>query len=444
MKKAELKSEKLTDAIVKDLAAPKVGNKITYDGEVKGFGVRVTKAGAKAFILNYRANGQERRITIGSCTDWKAADARKYAKDLKTRVDRGEDPMADRHEDRAAATVNMLADRFEEEHVAKKAASTQTDYKGILKTYIRPELGTKKVADVRHTDIERLHNRIQKTAPYRANRVASVLSKMMSLAIKWEMRTDNPARGVERAPEERRERFLTPAEIERLAAELLVHPEKVTANAIRLLLLTGARRGETLSARWSEFDLEAGVWVKPSAHTKTKKLHRVPLSAPAVMLLTEMKADAQKRLDEENRTRAAGTKPKELGYVFPGLKGRPLQEPKRAWLSICVHAGLAEKVQKVDAKGKPIRNAKGESVMIWQSTVRLHDLRHTYASILASAGLSLPIIGRLLGHTQAATTQRYAHLMDDPLRAATERVGEIISPKAKGTAEIFDISSRRA
>jgi integrase len=161
------------------------------------------------------------------------------------------------------------------------------------------------------------------------------------------------------------------------------------------------------------------------------------------MLLNEMKADAQKRLNEENRTRKPGAKEKELGFVFPGIKDRPLQEPKRAWLSICVNAGLAVKVEKVDAKGKAVRDAKGQPVMVWQSTVRLHDLRHTYASILASAGLSLPIIGRLLGHTQAATTQRYAHLMDDPLRAATERVGAIVSGQ-RSAGEVAEMSEARA
>ena len=438
------KPDKLTDALVKDLPAPEVGNRITYDSEVKGFGVRVTKAGARAFILNYRVSGRERRITIGSYPDWKTPAARDHAKNLKKQVDVGNDPMGDRHDERAAKTMDELADRFDEDHLSKRRPATQTDYRSILRLYIRPELGKIKVADIRHSDIERLHNRIAKTAPYRANRTVAVLSKMLALAVKWEYRTENPAVGIERSPEEKRERYLSPAEIDRLAAQLLVHKEKTTANAIRLLLLTGARRGETLRSRWDEFDLEAGVWVKPSAHTKTKKEHRIPLSAPAQMLLSEMKVDAEKRLAVENKARKPGTKAKVLEFVFPGLDGKPLQEPKRAWLSICKAAGLAVEVDKLDRRGRPIKDAKGNAIMVWQSTVRLHDLRHTYAAILASAGLSLPIIGRLLGHTQAATTQRYAHLMDDPLRAATERVGAIVS--GKPSAEILDGpgSARRA
>ena len=172
-------------------------------------------------------------------------------------------------------------------------------------------------------------------------------------------------------------------------------------------MLTGARKGETLAAKWTEFNLAAGVWLKPSAHTKQKKVHRVPLSAPALALLTEMQAAAKEG----------------AVYVFPGQPGEPLTEIKRVWLAVCIKAGLAVQVEKLDDAGKPVKDKDGEPVLVWQSTVRVHDLRHTYASILASSGMSLPIIGALLGHTQAATTQRYAHLADDPLRAATERVG---------------------
>ena len=248
--------------------------------------------------------------------------------------------------------------------------------------------------DVRHSDVERLHNAIAREAPYRANRTAAVLSKMMALAVKWEMRPDNPVRGIERKPEERRERYLTPAEIARLGVALAAHPEQASANAVRLLLMTGARRGEVLSSTWDQFDL-AGVWVKPAASTKQGKLHRIPLSAPAITLLVEMRREAH--------AYAAMLRPgaKLNPYLFPGTAGKPLQEIKRFWASITKAADLKD--------------------------VRIHDLRHTYASILASAGLSLPIIGALLGHTQAATTHRYSHLMDDPLRAATERVGAIVA-----------------
>ena len=398
-------AEKLTDTTVKALAPPTSGNRITYDNEITGFGVRVTAAGAKAFILNYRAGRLERRLTIGSYPDWSVGDARKHAKGLKRRIDVGDDPMGERHADRAAPTMNDLADRFDAEHVARRRAKTQTDYRSILRLYVRPSLGQMNVLDVRHSDIDRLHGRIAKTAPYRANRTVAVLSKMMSLAVKWEMRGDNPVKGIERAPEEKRERFLSPAEIARLGEAIATHPERISANAVRLLLLTGARKGETLSATWPQIDISAGVWTKPAATTKQKKEHRVPLSAPALLLLAEMKADANR----ENERRA-GDKLPPMTALFPGIDGRPLTDIKRFWTSVCRSAGI--------------------------TGVRIHDLRHTHASILASLGLSLPIIGRLLGHTQAATTQRYAHLMDDPLRAATERAGAVIS----GTERFSDIA----
>ena len=405
-------AEKISDKLVRTLVAPAVGNRITYDEEVKGFGVRITSAGAKAFILNYRAAGRERRITIGSFPDWSVADARNEARGLKRRIDVGEDPMADRHADRCAPTMNDLADRFDAEHVAKRRPKTQSDYRSIIRLYVRPTLGARKVAEVRHTDIERLHAHIVKTAPYRANRTVAVLSKMMALAVKWEMRPDNPVKGIERAPEEKRERFLSPAEIARLSDELIAHSERTSANAVRLLLLTGARRGETLSSTWDQFDLAAGVWTKPAATTKQKKEHRIPLAAPALLLLAEMKAEAER----ENERRARD-KLSPVVAIFPGKDGKPLTEIKHFWASVCRRAGI--------------------------EGVRIHDLRHTHAAILASLGLSLPIIGRLLGHTQAATTQRYAHLMDDPLRAAAERAGAIISGAGQVGAEVLPISSRK-
>lgn len=417
-------SQLLDKGVVEKLELPTAGNRITYDSDVKGFGVRVTSAGAKAFILNYRTDGRERRITIGSYPDWTVKAARDHAKMLKRQVDVGADPMAERHADRAAPTMDSLADRFVDEHLSKRRPSTQTDYKGILRLYIRPALGKIRVADLRHADVERLHATVAKKAPYRANRTVAVLSKMLSLAVKWEMRLDNPARGVERAPEEKRERYLSAAEIARLAAALAGIPEKASANAIRLLLLTGARKSEVLKARWAEIDLDAGVWRKPSAHTKSKKEHRVPLSAPARLLLSEMRVEADKELKRGGKAE----------FLFPGdSDDKPLGDIKRTWLAVCTKAGLGKMVAGRDRAGKPAQ--------VWEGDARLHDLRHTYASILASHGLSLPIIGQLLGHTQAQTTARYAHLMDDPLRAATERVGAVVS--GGKVAEVVEMKRKR-
>ena len=249
-------AQELTDAIVKALPAPASGNRIAYDSEVRGLGVRVTAAGARAWIFNYRTKGgKERRVHDGDAAKRTVKAARKEAETLRRRVENGGDPMGEVHTVRAAPTVNDLADQFEAKHLTKKRPSTVRDYTSILTLLIRPALGSTKVADVRRADIDKLHTKIAQDAPYRANRTVAVLSKMFALAIVWEMRTDNPVIGIERAPEEKRQRFLSPGEITRLGAALASHPERAYANAVRLLLLTGARRGEVLGASWDQFDL---------------------------------------------------------------------------------------------------------------------------------------------------------------------------------------------
>ncbi|MER9840318.1 site-specific integrase [Mesorhizobium australicum] len=403
--------EKLTDAIVKSIEPPAKGNEISYDKEIKGFGVRVTAAGAKSFILNYRTkSGLERRYTIGSFEDWKCAPAREEAKSLKRRIDVGFDPMGELQSARDAKTVADLCDRFEKEHLTKKRDSTARDYKALIKNHILPALKNKKVAEVEFTDIDSLHRKISKTAPYLANRTVAVLSKMFGLAIKWRWRTDNPAKGIERNDEQKRHRYLSPAELVKLTEALAALYDQQAANIFRLLLLTGARRGEVQAAKWEQFDLTAGVWTKPGSTTKQKTMHRVPLSAPARLLLTQLREKAQE----------------DAVYVFPGRAGADHRvEIKAEWKDLCLAAGIvtAETV--------------GNKIVVTPSA-RIHDLRHTYASVLASAGLSLPIIGALLGHSQPATTARYSHLMDDPLRAATERAGTIVMAKDKG-AEVLNL-----
>ncbi len=228
-----------------------------------------------------------------------------------------------------------------------------------------------------------------------------MLRKALNLSIRWGWVDRNVAIGTRRNQEERRNRYLSEDEIARLGRAIDRHPNRQSANAIRLLMLTGARRGEVLSATWSQFDLEAGVWTKPSSHTKQNREHRVPLSAPATQLLSGMRDEAGSE------------------YLFPNPKGGHQVDIKRTWNALCREAGLVEVVDdEVDREGN--------RVPILRNAVRIHDLRHTYASLLASGGASLPLIGALLGHTQPATTARYAHLLDDPLRQATEKVGALI------------------
>jgi integrase len=392
---------KLTDAIIRRLPAPKAGKKITYDSEVAGFGCRVYASGARTFVLNYRTHGRrERRITIGSFPDWKTAAARGEAAELKKIVDRGGDPLGDTKAARAAPTVGDLCNRFLAEYLPRKRPSTQHTYRLQIENEIRPALGRLKVAEVTFRDVDGLHRKLNaRGTPYRANRVLALLSRMFTMSVRWQWRTDNPCRGVERNQEHRRRRYLSADELARLTVALARHPDQQSANIIRLLLLTGARRGEVLAARWANFNAGFDIWVKPGATTKQKTEHQVPLNAPARQLLTELRS--QTSADAE--------------WLFPRSDGSHRRDVKDAWASLCRAANIND--------------------------ARVHDLRHTYASVLASAGHGLKIIGELLGHTQPSTTDRYAHLFDDPLRVATERAGAILS--GQPSAEIMPIKSGR-
>ena len=372
---------------------------------MKGFGIRVTCAGSKAFVLNYRTRaGRERRYTIGAFPDWGTAAARTEAKRLKQQIHaNGADPVGELQSERNAPTVADLCRRYVEEHLPKKRPLSQADDRYMLRQWVA-SVAHLKVADVGFSDIDALHRRIARETPIRANRVLSLLSKMFSLAIRWRWRMDNPCRGVQRNQERKRTRYLTADELVRLTTALNTFPDEQAANAIRLLLLTGARRGEVIAARWADFDLEAGVSTEPeqrpsrrpniACHCPRRRGScLVPCSAP-----TTLRAGDARRSGGDGQ--APGTE-----FLFPGKGEHHRVDLKRPWPALCKAAGI-----------------KG---------VRIHDLRHTYASVLASAGQSLHVIGALLGHTQPATTARYAHLVDDPLRAATESAGAIISGKPK-------------
>ena len=404
---------RLTDTIVKNLPLPAKGSRITYDASVPGFGCRVTAKGvreksngSRAFVLNYRvrATGQEKRITIGKFPAWTTATAREEAKRLRRKIDNGADPLGELQAERQAETIADLAQRFIEQHLPKLRPSSQTEYRAIIDSYVLPALGRRKVADVTFSDIDALHRQVtERGARYRANRTLAVCSKLFALAIRWGLRADNPARGIERNQEVRRSRYLSVSELVRLSEALVELDDQQAADILRLLLLTGARRGEVLGMRWSHIDFADGAaaWTKPGATTKQKTEHRVPISEAACVLLRNLRQAA----------------PVDAEFVFPGTgRNGHRAELKKAWEKLRKTAGLGD--------------------------ARIHDLRHTYASVLVSAGLSLPIIGALLGHTQAATTARYAHLFDDPLRAATEQASAIIGGKPR--AEIVELGPRRA
>lgn len=388
--------KKLADRMLQNLPAPTAGSKktnatITYDSEVSGLGVRTTIAGAQSFILEYRTRtGRKRRYTIGRATEWSVGAARAEAKELKKLIAVGKDPMGEVRADREAPTVGAMCVRFEEEHLPKRRASTQRNYKALIANYILPKMKHLKVAEVTFSDVDGLHRKVTRDgSPYQANRTVATLSKMFNLAIKWQWRTDNPAKGIERNHEDKRERYLSSEELARLSDALADSEDEQGSNIIRLLLLTGARVGEVKAMRWDQLNLKEGTWTKAAAFTKQEKKHHVPLSPPALKLL----AGLARKADDD------------AVFVFPGIRGQHRKEHKKAWAALRKAAYLSD--------------------------ARVHDLRHTYASVLVSSGETLPIIGRLLGHTQAQTTARYAHLQTDPLQKATDRAGAIIMGNGK-------------
>lgn len=393
---------RITEKTIKSLKAPASGNRIHYDEQVGGFGVRVTAGGAISFILTYWTRGRQRRHTIGRHPEMNATAAREEAIRLRDEIRRGGDPLRDKEQRREAPTIADLYNDYIERHAKiHLRPNTIRSAEGMATKHILPKIGHIKVADLTRRDVEELHNSV-KDAPYQANRVRALLSKMMNLARAWEWRDDNPCEGVPKFREEKRERWLSTQEIERLCDALDKYSNQSVANAIRLMLLTGARKSEALTARWEDFNLELGVWTKPSHHTKQKRTEHVPLSAPAVQLLASMKEKA----DGD-------------ALLFPGYApGQPLNEIKWAWARLCKQAKI--------------------------ENVRIHDLRHTYASHLVSSGMSLPIVGRLLGHTQPQTTARYAHLADDPLRQATNRFASIVAAaRSRKRAEVVPLRGDR-
>src|SRR5262249_18117496 len=324
--------------------------------------------------------------------------AREEAKRLKREIDGGGDPLGKFKAEREAPSVVGLCARFEAEHLPRLRPSTAQMYRALIKNEVVPALGRMKVAAVGFEDIDRLHRNVSRRAPYLANRLLALLSKMFALSILWNMRSNSPVRGVQRNQEIKRKRYLSGDELARLTKALAEHHNREAADALRLILLTGARKSEVLSATWSQFDFSVGTWTKPGATTKQKTDHCVPVSAPTRQLLAEI------------RERTKSTK-----FIFPGPGPTGHRTNlKRDWAQICKGAGIVG--------------------------LRVHDLRHSYAAQLASAGIGLHVIGGLLGHSRPETTFRYSHLFDSTLRQATERVGAIVTGAQR--AEIVSLNKR--
>ena len=358
-----------------------------WDRELPGFGLRVRASGRKFFVAQFRANGRLRRMTLGPVTAFAPEEARRRAMALLSEAKAGGDPAAQRDADRKAATVKVLGERFLSEYVpAHCKPSTAYEYRRSVELFIDPRIGRRKVAEIQRSDIAELHHGLHKT-PYQANRTLGVLSKMFNLAEVWGLRPDgsNPCLHVKRFKEEKRERFLSAEEFQRLGRVLdeILDDDSETPSAvvaIRLLMLTGCRLSEIQRLRWEHVDLAAGELQLPDSKTGGRT---VPLAPSAVRLLEALPRD------EDNP------------WVIAGRKhSSHLTDLQHPWRRIRARAALDD--------------------------VRIHDLRHSFASRALALGEGLPMIGKLLGHTQVQTTARYAHLARDTVKASAARIGDSI------------------
>ena len=363
-----------------------------WDRSLPGFGVKCSPTGSKRYVVKYRANGggraaKQRWLTLGGHGPLTPDQARKMAQQSLAAIARGEDPQSEKSKRRGASSLSDIWDRYEKEHLPSRKENTQYDYTRLWIGVLKPKLGATIVQDLSTDDVDRLHKGLRST-PYRANRVRALLSRLMSLAEIWQHRSpgSNPCRQVSRFKEKGRNRYLSGEELKLLGATLNAMTDSKelsasAANAIRLLLLTGARLTEILSARWEWFDPKQKVIALPDSKTGEKLIF---LSDEALAVLKRQKLNSAKS-----------------AFLFPGngKQGRMINLAK-PWGKVCEKAGL--------------------------TGVRLHDLRHTAASVAVSQGASLPIIGRLLGHSQPQMTQRYAHVDSDPALLAANAVGSIM------------------
>lgn len=417
LRKITLAQGRISKSTVDNLQCPAGKDRhFLWDEDLAGFGVGVFPTGKKVYVAQYRKDGRSRRVTLGAHGRLTPTEARSQAKVILGAVETGKDPVAERRAAREVRTFAKVAEDFLRQHVAaKRKKRTGEEYGRLLKLHVLPAIGSIRIIDLRRADVARFHTAMSAT-PRAANHALSLISAIWN----WASRRDevdanaNPAKGVERYPEDSRERFLTTDEMMRLGAALaegetdglpwevdetkpnskhLAAPEHrrtkldpFAAAAIRLLILTGARLREILDAQWAQVDTERGIIFLADSKTGRKPIY---LSAAAREVLAAL-------------PRVEGNP-----YIIAGAKnGQPRADLKKPWAAV-------KRAAELDG-------------------VRLHDLRHSFASFGAGASLGLPIIGKLLGHTQAATTHRYAHLDTDPLRRAVDTIGATISAAMSG------------
>ncbi|CDN95788.1 MULTISPECIES: tyrosine-type recombinase/integrase [Agrobacterium] len=367
-----------------DAAAPTDKEFFLWDDELKGFGLRVYPSGRKMYLAQFRSGGRLRRVNIGLHGAVTPDLARTEAMKHLSQVRLGADPAGERDRRKASPSIKEFGQRFLDEHVASHCKpSTQAEYKRSVELFINPKLGSHRIIDITRADVVELHQSLKDT-PYQANRTLGVLSVMFTVAHTWGVRTDgvNPCWKVKRYKEVKRERYLTPDELARLGKVLREsNSEREAASCIQLLLLTGCRLSEIQKLKWEHVDLGAGLLRLPDSKSGAK-----------LVAVGQAAVDVFKTIP----------KLKNNPYVITGtIEGQHLTDMQKPWRRLRKRAGLDD--------------------------LRIHDLRHSFASDALQLGEDLTMIGRLLGHTQVQTTARYAHLKTDPIRAAANKVSDAIA-----------------
>lgn len=402
-----------------DAAEPRSSSYRLWDCDLSGFGLRVSPKGKKVYFIGYRAGhgGREapwREYTIGQHGKLTADGARTEAKRLLGQVQLGEDPREVRTRARTELTIAKLCDLYLDEGAATKKASTLATDLLRIERHIKPLLGKRPVSSVTSADIERFIRDVAngKTAVKRttarkrrdpvatggkgtASRTAGLLGAIFTFAVKRKMRPDNPVHGVQRFKDGSSQRFLSPEELGRVGNALQREELGAKGRAvIRLLILTGARKSEIEGLRWSEVDMNGARLLLRDSKTGAKV---IPIGPAALQVLKEIDKDPASP------------------FVFPAERTmtESADEPPKHYVG----------TPKVWQRARRIADLPN---------VRLHDLRHTYASLAAAGGQSLPLIGKLLGHKDVKTTAQYAHLADDPVRLAADRTSDAAAAALSG------------
>lgn len=406
---------------------------IVWDDKISGFGVKITPRGRKSYLMKYRTHeGRQRKPHIGVHGNITCEQARKIAEKWHGRIANNEDPFEEKEESKKSPTISELCERFIKEHASihKKASGLELD-KTAIRKHIKPRIGNLKTISITKADIQKFHLNMKDT-PAHANRVLRILSKMFNLAEDWGLRpaNSNPVKNVERYKEEHRERYLSNQEILCLG-RALDKAGKICSESphfialVRLLLLTGARLREIMHAKWEWIDWDKSILKLPDSKTGKKIIHL----SPAVMAVLE-----------------ATPKIKGNPYIIVGgAEGKPLITPTKPWKRIKEAATvdllktsddysiIIEKYWKEHSAFPTYETLckeaekQGLEKPVGLTDVRLHDLRHTYASICVTQGMSLQMVSKLLGHARASTSERYAHLAHDPISNAATQVGNLIS-----------------